>query len=73
MPAPDRMQTEMHQLRKLCEGLIAANVALSRKPASPIEERLERQKASIIRQIDTTVYQLYGLSNRDIALVEDSV
>ena len=73
VPAPDRMQTEMRQLRKCCERLIAANEALTRMPTSPIVERLNRQKASIIRQIDTIVYQLYGLSNRDIDLVESIV
>ena len=42
-------------------------------PATPQEhEQLQRQIAATDRQIDTLVYQLYGLTDEEIALVESS-
>jgi hypothetical protein len=42
-------------------------------PATPQEhEQLQRQIAATDRQIDTLVYQLYGLTDDEIALVEGS-
>ena len=42
-------------------------------PATPQEqEQLQRQIAATDRQIDALVYQLYGLTDAEIALVEGS-
>jgi len=71
IPSPDRMPAEMEQLRKLCERLIAVNSVKVGKKAFSTEDRLERQRASIGRQIDEIVYRLFGLSKRDISLIEE--
>ncbi len=72
VPAPNQMPAELKQLRQLCQRLIAAN-ATSKKATAVMAERLERQKASITRRIDEIVYELYGLSKRDIAMIDEAV
>jgi len=70
VPAPDRMPAKMGQLRELCKRLIAANAPQGKRISEPMAERLERRKASMARQIDGIVYELYGVSERDIAMIE---
>jgi hypothetical protein len=70
VPAPNRMPAGMKQLRQLSQRLIAANAGQGKEVTSLVAERLERQKASITRRIDEIVYELYGLSKRDVAMIE---
>ena len=73
VPAANRMPAEMKHLRKLFERLIAANAVKVQKLTPTVVERLEQQKASLARQLDEIVYELYGVSKRDIALIEQAV
>jgi hypothetical protein len=73
VPAPDRMPAEMRQLRELCQRMIVANAAQGKKIPESMAERLERQRASIASRIDEIVYELYGVSKRDIAMIEREV
>jgi hypothetical protein len=73
VPAPNRMPAEMKQLRQLSQRLIAVNASQSKEVTSVSAERLERQKVAITRRIDEIVYELYGVSKRDVALIESSV
>ena len=63
----------MKQLRQLSQRLIAVNASQSKEVTSVSAERLERQKVAITRRIDEIVYELYGVSKRDVALIESSV
>ena len=73
VPAPDWMPAGMKQLRQLSQRLIAVNASQSKEVTSVSAERLERQKVAITRRIDEIVYELYGVSKRDVALIESSV
>ncbi|MGA2770140.1 MAG: N-6 DNA methylase [Bryobacteraceae bacterium] len=73
VPAPNRMPAEMKQLRQLSQRLIALNAAQGKEAAPLVAERLERQKMSITRRIDDIVYELYGVSKRDVAMIDQAV
>jgi hypothetical protein len=59
----DRMVALVGQMLKLHEGLTAAKTAHDKT-------LLERQIAATDRQIDMLVYELYGLTDEEIAIVE---
>jgi hypothetical protein len=67
------MPAEMKQLRQLSQRLIALNAAQGKEAAPLVAERLERQKMSITRRIDDIVYELYGVSKRDVAMIDQAV
>lgn len=61
-----RMVGMVNQMLTLHEGLAAARTAHDKT-------LLERQIAATDRQIDTLVYEIYGLTDDEIAIVEGSV
>ncbi len=58
-------------LAKLADKMIAAEVARRDSKHSARREHWKRQSESLDRQIDSLVYQLYGLSEDEIAVIED--
>ena len=56
----------VNQMLTLHEGLVAARTEHDKT-------LLERQIAATDRQIDTLVYEIYGLTDDEIAIVEGSV
>lgn len=55
---------------KLVEQIISAKEQLARATSEQEQLRLERQVNGLDRQIDEAVYELYGLTESDIALIE---
>lgn len=73
VPAPNQMPGKMKQLRQLCQRLMAVNAAQGKGGTPLLAERLERQRALIVRRMDGIVYELYGVSKRDVAMIDQAV
>jgi hypothetical protein len=58
---------------KLVEQMLSAKEKLASAVMDAEVNRLEMQIASLDRQIDEAVYELYGLTEEEIAVVEESV
>ncbi len=52
--------------------MLAAKEKLSKSKTDEEVNRLEMHCASLDRQIDAAVYELYGLTEAEIAIVDDS-
>jgi len=55
---------------KLVEQMLASHKSLAVAQSPQEKERLERQIEVTDRAIDTLVYELYGLSDEEIKIVE---
>ena len=56
---------------KLVESMLALHKHKSAARTVAEQEQFQRQIAATDRQIDALVYELYGLTEEDIAVVED--
>ena len=66
----NNQSTVFERIQALANSILILN---KQTPATPREhEQLQRQIAATDRQIDSLVYQLYGLTDAEIALVEGS-
>ena len=57
---------------ELVERMLALHERLPQAQTDQVKTVLERQIATVDRQIDQLVYELYGLTDAEIALVEES-
>ena len=56
--------------RMLAEQMLAAKEKLAQSKTDAETHRLEARCASLDRQIDAAVYELYGLTEEEIAIIE---
>lgn len=63
-------QAQHDKMVTLVEQMLALHKALSAAPGPQERGLLERQIAATDRQIDALVYQLYGLTEEEIRIVE---
>ncbi len=62
--------TAAPRLAELAESLLGLKAQGARARTAEDASRLQRQAETVDRQIDRLVYELYGLSDDEIALVE---
>ncbi|MEM9662365.1 MAG: TaqI-like C-terminal specificity domain-containing protein [Planctomycetota bacterium] len=72
LPIPFAL-AEHDELAKLAENLVTLNQALATAQLGAEKQRLRREAKAVDRQIDKLVYDLYGLSKDEIALIEAAV
>jgi len=73
-PIPDHLRDQAAHARlfRLGEAMLGLNQRLTTARTAHEKTLLERQIAATDRQIDQLVYELYGLSEAEIALVEEA-
>lgn len=65
-------RTGIQQLEKLAASMLSLHAAEAAAKSPAQKDRLQRQIEATDRQIDQLVYRLYGLTQAEIRLVEDS-
>ena len=60
------------RLEKLVEQMLSLTKSMNDAKVAQMKEGIERQIAATDRQIDTLVYELYGLTEDEIKIVEDA-
>lgn len=55
---------------RLVDQMLSLNVQLAKAKAPPVRNNLQRQIDSTGREIDSIIYELYGLSEDDIRIIE---
>jgi hypothetical protein len=72
-PVPTALRKASHErLAKLAQQSAKLHVAISDSRVPAEQQRLQRQIAATDRQIDQLVYELYGLTDKEIRLVEEA-
>lgn len=66
-------KTRHDQLTQLAESMLALHRHKAAAPTQSGQELFQRQIEATDRQIDALVYQLYGLGEAEIAIVEESL
>ena len=61
-----------NQIAELAEGLVSVNEQLAQAKIAQDKKFLERQIKATDRQIDQLVYKLYGLTSKEVLLVENT-
>jgi hypothetical protein len=56
----------------LCQAILDSYARLEKTKTAHDRTTLERQIAATDREIDQLVYELYGLTDKEIALVEEA-
>jgi adenine-specific DNA-methyltransferase len=70
-PIPEKIDADVQDhLRKLTEQILAAKKQLNAAQIDKDKEFYENKCASLDRQIDALVYELYGLTAEEIRIVE---
>ncbi len=70
LPLPTISADQRNRLSSMAERMLSLNAALSSEPLPHRREQLQREIDATDRQIDRLVYDLYGLTADDVALVE---
>jgi hypothetical protein len=72
-PIPESDKARHDQIVKLVEQILAAKEKLAKTKIDAEVNRLEMQCESLDRQIDAAVYELYGLTEEEIKIVEGNM
>lgn len=67
-----RRRVATSKLPKLVDGMLALHKSLSGAKTAHEKEALQRQIDATDRQIDRLVYELYGLTDDEIRIVEEA-
>jgi hypothetical protein len=67
---PSGASTAAPRLAELADSLLSLRTQGVQERTADDASRLQRQAETVDRQIDRLVYELYGLSDAEIALVE---
>ena len=65
-------KSRRNEMVKLVEAMLEAKVALAKAQTDKDRNYYEAKCAALDRQIDALVYQLYGLTAEEIAIVESA-
>jgi hypothetical protein len=72
LPIPKFDRPRHRRLTSLVDAIISANTRLSVEQLPQRWEQIQRQIDATDRQIDQLVYELYGLTDEEIRIVEEA-
>jgi hypothetical protein len=72
IPVPKPSQTQQSQIISLVNTMLSLHKRLAMEKLPQRREQVQRQIDATDRQIDRLVYQLYGLSDDEIRIVEEA-
>jgi len=70
---PARPDKRRDRIEELVEGMLSLNARLREVRTEHEREVLKRQIAATDRQIDQSVYELYGLTDEEIKIAEEAL
>lgn len=71
-PIPKLNKTHHDQMERLVDAMLSLNRQVQKVSLPDEKEKLQRQIAATDKKIDQLVYELYGLTDEEIRIVEES-